>query len=148
MFVNDIFKGLSNNPTQKAATVDSSERSWRDFDIQPNTNYFYRATARNYKDISSDYSNTVSAAIPIATMDTFFIKSDTSIYLDDYAADKDYDYSQYKDSLSWLINDKSSFTSNNGDISVSITSSNYANFDVKNDSFQACDERGNHNKRR
>ncbi len=136
----DIYKSLSSSPPAQQdtfATVKNKyKRSWEDTIISPNTTYYYWVRARSDSGKRSENSNMASAAIPIATMDTFFIKSDTSIYLDDYAADKDYKYSQYKDSLSWLINDKTTYTSSNRDISVTITNDNFANFDVKSDSFE------------
>ena len=134
----DMYKGLTTNPTKRETSVTSSARSWRDHDIQPNTSYYYRVTARNNKDVSSEYSESVSAAIPyiMATMDTFYIKNDTSIYLNDYVVDKDYDESQYQDSLSWWINDLSFYTSQLGDYTITISKDDSAIFNVISDSFQ------------
>jgi hypothetical protein len=136
----DIYKGLSSNPIKIADSVNSSERSWRDNNnnIQPNTSYYYRVTARNKNNISSDYSSCVSAAIPyiLEAMDTIFIKGDSSFSLDIHVVDKDYDEDQYRDSLSWLVNDKNSFNSPDDDLLISITADNIATFDVKKDSFK------------
>ena len=120
----DIYKGLSSTGiTNKIATVNVTVNEYRDEDIHPYTKYYYIIKARSAGGRTSIPSNIATGSIPyILDLDTLFIWADTSFNLSDpkYAVDQDYTTAQYKDSLTWLINDNTSYESPDQKLSVSI----------------------------
>lgn len=98
-----VFKDVSSSPTAQIGNVSFPDTIYTDSNIQKGVRYYYRVKAVNDSGLQSQFSEEVSAAIPIINLSNLSLPADSTILLDldntQYVNDPDNSFSE----LSWNV---------------------------------------------
>ena len=123
-----IYRDTAINPTTEIGRTDHPDTVYVDYNIQPGILYYYRVTAVDSSELSSDYSDNVSSAIPLTSdiPDQTVAKGETfsTFDLDDYVDDPDNADSE----LEWTY-------SGNTELTVSIDANHVATIGIPNSNW-------------
>ncbi len=123
-----IYRDTAINPTTQIGRTEHPDTVYTDTTIVPGVQYYYRVTAVDSSDLASDYSDNVSAAIPLVTdiPGQTVGKGGTfaTIPLDDYVSDPDNADSE----IDWTY-------SGNTELTVSIDANHVATIGIPSSSW-------------